>query len=560
MTITLRPKQDRVISEARFKLKTVTRLLLQAPCGFGKTVLGSYMALNASSKGRRVYFLTHRDELAKQASRTMTAFGIEHGFIMAAYTMQKRHMVQIAMIDTLRNRLDKVPVPGLLIVDECHHAVSKSWQKVIDYYHSKGCVVVGLSATPQRLDGRPLNDIFDDMVLGPTVRELIEDGALSNYTYYAPPQVAQLDDVKMKYGDFDQQAMAERIDKPHVFGDAISHFKKIMPGKRAIAFHVNIEGSKHFAQQCREAGIPALHVDGEMSREERSSAIKSFERGDTLILSNVSLFGEGFDVKACEGVILLRRTASLSLFIQMCGRAMRPHESKDRAIILDHVGNLAIHGLPDKDHDWTLEGRQKRKGKKKDAEEPTVELRQCPKCYVVHAPEPACPKCGYEYPAASRGEMEQVDGELQEITPEMREAMEQKERMKQRSAQAAAKSVEDMMNQLGYSRGRAEAIVKAREEKASIREGLIKDLQAWRAKTGQTPNDILGIEYLSDLKAMKPKALKEMREKFDAHRLAHLGARPGDDPDFAEYLQQTLLPTNSQPGGDATSTSGEPAF
>jgi len=552
-TIQLRPKQDRVISEARAKLKTVTRLLLQAPCGFGKTVLGSYMALNASTKGRRVYFLTHRDELAKQASRTMTAFGIEHGFIMAAFTMQRRHMVQIAMIDTLRNRLEQVPVPGLLIVDECHHAVSKSWQKVIDYYHSKGCVVVGLSATPQRLDGRPLNDIFDDMVLGPTVRELIEDGALSNYTYYAPPQVAQLDDIKMKYGEFDQKAMAEQIDKPQVFGDAIEHFKKIMPGKRAIAFHVNIEGSKHFAEQCRAAGIPALHVDGEMKKEDRASAIKSFERGETLILSNVSLFGEGFDVKACEGVILLRRTASLSLFIQMCGRAMRPHESKDRAIILDHVGNLALHGLPDKDHDWTLEGRQKRKGKKKDADEPTVDLKQCPACYVVHAPSPTCPRCGHEYPVGGgRGEMEQVDGELLEITPEMQAALRAKEQAKQRSAQAAAKSVDDMMSQLGYSRGRAEAIVKHREEKAAIRVGLINDLQAWQQKTGQTAQQVLGI-YLSDLKMMKPKGLKELREKFDQHRLAHLGARPGDDVEFAQYMQDSLLPTNSQPGG-------EPAF
>lgn len=538
MTIVLRPKQERVINEARVKLKTVKRLLLQAPCGFGKTVLGSFMALNAMQKGRRVYFLTHRDELAKQASRTMTAFGIEHGYIMAAFTMTLYKPVQIAMIDTLRNRLDQVPIPHLLIVDECHHAVSKSWQRVIDFYHSRGAVIIGLSATPQRLDGRPLNDIFDDMVLGPTVHELINDGALSQYTYFAPPEVADVSDIKVKFGEFDQKELAARIDQPKVHGDAIQHYKKIMPGKRAIAFHVNIQASKHFAQQCRDAGVPALHVDGEMSREERSKAISSFDSGETLILSNVSLFGEGFDVRACEGVILLRRTMSLSLFIQMCGRAMRPHESKERAIILDHVGNLRLHGLPDKDHEWTLDGREKRKGgKKKEEDELSVDIRQCPKCYVCHEAAPVCPVCGHVYETnGGRGTLEQVDGELAEITPEMREAMLAKQRIAQKSAQAAAKSVEDMMRDLGYSRGRAEAIVKAREEKAALRLSLIDDFRAWQAKTGESPQQLFGV-YLSDLKAYKPKALRDLRARFDEHRAQYAN----DDAGFAAYLKETLF-------------------
>lgn len=514
MTITLRPKQERVIGESRIKLRSTKRLLIQAPCGFGKTVVGSYIVKNAKDKGRRVYFLTHRDELARQASRTMKAFDIEHGFIMSAFTPAYHQQVQIAMIDTLRNRLEKVPVPDVLLVDECHHAVSNSWQNVINYFNERGAVVIGLSATPQRLDGRPLNDIFEDMVLGPTVRELIDEGNLSDFTYYAPPQVADLAGLKMKYGEFDQKEMADRIDKPQVFGDAIEHYKKILPGKRAIAFHVNIAGSKHFAEQCRQAGVPALHVDGEMDPKERSKAVKSFERGETLILSNVALFGEGFDIAACDGVILLRRTASLSLFIQMCGRALRIASGKTRAVILDHVGNIQIHGLPDADHDWSLEGKKK-KGKKKKGDEPSIELIQCPKCYVVSEPAAVCPKCGYVFPPRGRGEMEKVDGELQEITPEMREQM----AAHQRREQGNARTVEEMVEKLGYSVARAEKIFAARKEKDELRNSLIFDLQAWRVKTGQTPLSLFNVA-ISDLKTYKPKALKELRERFDAHRAA----------------------------------------
>jgi hypothetical protein len=143
----------------------------------------------------------------------------------------------------------------------------------------------------------------------------------------------------------------------------------------------------------------------------------------------------------------------------------------------------------------------------------------------------------------------QVDGKLIKITEEMQQA---EDRKKAASAQAAARSVEQMVTELGYSAKRAEAIVQAREEKTALRQSIITDMQAWQKRTGQTAQQVLGI-YLSDLKMMKPKGLKAIREKLDAHRREHLGARPGDDPDFAEFMQQTLLPNDSQPGG-------EPAF
>lgn len=482
------------------------------------TVVGAYIAKSASEKKRRVLFLVHREELAKQASRTFTAFGVEHGMIMAGRTFDPTQSVYVGMIDTVRNRIQKDKLrlrPAVVLVDECHHAVSKGWKFVIDHFHSLGAVVIGLSATPQRLSGEPLSDVFDVMVPGPTVRELIDRGSLCDYAYYAPPQIVDLDEVHTKYGDFATSELAAATDKPTITGDAISHYKRLLPGKRAIIFAVNITHSKHVVEQFCADGIPAAHVDGEMDRSERSRIVKAFEDGEILVMSNVSLFGEGFDVKACDGVIMLRATQSLALHVQMVGRAMRPHETKEKAVIIDHVGNVGRHGLPDADHDWSLEGKKKKRGKKKDTEE--IKVKQCPTCYRVHVPASECPYCGHVY-EASRSGPEQVDGELREITREMLEA----QRKEARITQGKAQTVDELMAATGMSRFRAQAIVKARADKAELHDSLAADLRTWAAETGEFPGPTFGATF-GDIRKMKPKELKELRARFDAHRAAKRG-------------------------------------
>ena len=519
--ITLRPEDQEVsIAAARaYIAQKVTRILIQAPCGFGKTVVGAYIAWQASLRGKSVVFLVHREELAKQASRTFTAFGVEHSMIMAGVTFNPTHRVYVGMIDTVRNRIQKgkLPLsPAIILVDECHHAVSKGWKFVIDHFHSNSSVVIGLSATPQRLSGEPLSDVFDVMVPGPSVRELIERGSLCDYAYYAPPQIVELDSVHTKYGDFSVSELAAATDKPTITGDAISHYQRLLPGKRAIIFAVNINHSKHVVEQFCAAGIPAAHVDGEMDRSERSRIVKAFEDGEILLMSNVSLFGEGFDVKSCDGVILLRATQSLALHIQMVGRAMRPHETKEKAIIIDHVGNIGRHGLPDADHEWSLEGKKKKRGRKKDTDE--ISVKQCPSCYRVHVPYPECPFCGHVYLTA-RHAPEQVDGELREVTREMLES----QRRDARIAQGRAQTVDELMKSTGMSRFRAQAIVKARVEKAELHDTLVADLREWSARTGEFPGPTFGFSF-GEIRKMKPKELRELRARFDAHRAARVGS------------------------------------
>lgn len=464
MSITLRADQEVSVGGAReYMAAGRKRILIQAPCGFGKTVVGSYIMKSAATRGYRVMFLTHREELAKQASRTLTRIELEHSFVMAAFTMDPRARVHVAMIDTLRNRIKKLPPPDILLVDECHHAASETWRKIIMHYAESGAVVIGLSATPERLDGKGLSDIFEVMVPGPSPGDLIERGSLSRFRYLAPPSVLDLTGVKTLAGEFNSKDLAAATDKPAIIGDAIEHYVRELGGKRAIVFAVNLDHSKHVVEQFNARGIPAEHVDGEMPKDARAAAIKRFETGETLILSNVSLFGEGFDVAACDGVILLRATQSLALHIQMCGRALRPHASKEVAVILDHVGNVLRHGLPDENHEWSLEGRKKKPKGKKDDKEEVVDIQQCPKCYQVHRTASVCPHCGHIYETKPRGGLEQQDGELRELTADDRKVITEL----RKKAIKKARTLDELQRlgkEFGYAPGWAAATWKAKEK------------------------------------------------------------------------------------------------
>lgn len=525
----------------------------------------SYIASSAADKGRPTCIIVHRKELLLQASASLTNLGIEHGLISPDFTPKKHAMVQVASVDTLLQRLKKQSYKfGMLIYDEAHHVVEgNKWGRVYEQLGKP--VMLGVTATPVRTDGKGLGThaggVFEAMVLGPSVVELIRRGMLINPKVYASPVVPDgLDDVKTNRDGTDNlQALAAIVDKPRITGSAVEHYTKICPGRRAIVFCSSIEHAKHVAAEFNAAGYRFELLVGapHMSDTERTSVNLRLRRGEIHGACTVDLVSEGYDLPDLECCIMLRPTASEALFLQQVGRVMRPSEGKTECWLLDHVGNVGAihggefkrkHGLPNEEREWTLDGRKKRKKKKGDDEpdEPKVDIRQCPDCYTTHEAAPQCPTCGHVYEVKAPRSLQQVDGNLQLVTEELQRRQEQQ---RLRSAQAAAKTVEDIVNELGFSRGRAEAIVKAREEKAKLRTALIDDLRAWQQRTGQSPQQLFGI-YLSDLKAYKPKALKDLREKFDAHRLAHLGARPGDDAGFAEFLHDTL----SQPQGQ------EPAF
>lgn len=406
--ITLRDYQEDLIENARGAFREGLRsVLLQLPTGGGKTVTSAVMVRNTVAKGNVAWWLVHRREIINQASATFASLGIPHGLVMGGGITDPMQRVQIGSIQTIARRLHRLPAPNIIVFDEAHHMGARQYQDVFDAFPD--AVKLGLTATPARLDGKGLGNWFQRLIEGPTVSLLTERGALCPYRLFAPA-TPDLAGVKSIGGDFKRDSLAKVMDRPSIVGDAVAHYRRLCSGKRAVAFACSIEHSRNIVAQFLDAGIPAEHVDGAMDTPSRDAAIARFTAGKTLILSNVDLFGEGFDVPAIEAVIMLRPTQSLSLYLQQVGRSLRPMAGKETAIILDHAGNSIRHGLPDDDREWTLEDRIKR-ARSAPAEVP---VRQCPECYRVYRPAPKCPGCGFETPVATRT-VEEVDGVLAEI-------------------------------------------------------------------------------------------------------------------------------------------------
>jgi superfamily II DNA or RNA helicase len=385
------------------------RTLLVSPTGSGKTVMFSYLARGVRAKNKRVYILVHRDELVEQVSETLAKFDVPHG-IIAAGRPATPSQVQVCSVFSLVNRLDDYPPPDLIIPDEAHHACSGStWDRIFKAWPES--FVLGVTATPIRLDGKPLKGSFAHMVLGPTPAELMEGGDLCGYTLYAPP--VAIGKLKKRMGDYVKSETAAAMDKPQLVGNAVEHYKALAAGKRAIVFCVSLEHAENTAAAFRAAGFAAQRIDGTMKRGARKQLVGAFSAGTIQVLTSCDLVSEGFDLPAIEVAILMRPTPSLALYLQQVGRSLRPFPGKDKAIILDHAGNSGVHGLPDDDREWCLDGEESgRKGKAP----PT--LRLCGRCYAhTKSGVMVCPHCQWAWPAEAR-EVEAVSGELEVVSPD----------------------------------------------------------------------------------------------------------------------------------------------
>ncbi|WP_127075980.1 DEAD/DEAH box helicase [Rhodomicrobium lacus] len=470
MAFALRPYQAQLITDTRDALREVKSVLVQLPTGGGKTAIAAYMAGSAAKRRKRVVFGCHRRELIKQTMKTFQKVGIPFGVIAADFTPDPRQPIQIASIPTLAKRLDRYPAPDLYVPDEAHHAGAATWAEVIDSFARRGTKTVGLSATPERLDGTGLGRWFDTMVHGPSTAWLIENGFLSPYRLFAPGTI-DVTGIKRMAGDFNKAALEERASTSAITGNAVEHYARFARGRRAMVFCVSIKHSMSVVERFQAAGFRAAHIDGKS--ENRDELIAAFETGQIQILCSVDLVSEGFDLPALECAILLRPTQSLALYLQQVGRALRTHPGKTEAIILDHAGNSLPreqggrgHGLPDEDRIWSLEGRAAKKRASEADDEESVPTRQCPMCFRVHAPAPVCPNCGHSYPTTGRT-IEELEGELQEIDRSSARVERAREQFK-------AKSLDELIA-LGKARGMksprgwAKHVFRARKQKTETR-------------------------------------------------------------------------------------------
>jgi len=438
----LRDYQAKMIHDARVSLAGHQRILLVAPTGAGKTVLALEMIRGAVGRGKRVLFLCHRRELVRQSSRAFWKSGVPHGMVMAGKQMS-RVQANVGVINTVANRIDRMEPPDLIIVDESHRSVSPSYLKLFRAWPD--AKVVGLTATPERTDGKGLGEVYDAIVEGPSMRWLIDSGYLSDYRIIAPSSAVSLAGVSKRAGDYAQDELEAAVDKPTITGDAVRAYQQYAAGKRCMVFCVTIKHSQHVCEQYRAAGIPAEHVDGSHTDAERDAVLTRFRSGETLVVTSVQLCIEGLDVPGIEVVQFLRPTASLIVYLQAIGRGLRREQGKRECLILDQVANFMRHGLPDDKRDWSLDGsKQKRRSKQDD--EPPVTVKQCAACYAVFRAGPiACPSCGAPVSGGGRDAPATVDGELTEIDLAAF-------RREQRKEQGAARTLADLVA-LGVRRG-----------------------------------------------------------------------------------------------------------
>ena len=424
--VKLRDYQDSAVEAVRDSFRNGhKKTLLVSPTGSGKTVIFSYIAAGMAKNNKRILIVAHRRELLKQISGALKKVGVRHAVLSGGTPGIPIANVVVASVLTLVRRMKMMKPFDLIIGDEAHHFTpDSSWGKVVTGFPSAR--VLGVTATPERLDGKGMGQMFDDMVMGPTVAELTAQGFLSHAVVYAP-SAPDLGSVGTRMGDYVSKQLEDAMDKPIITGSAVKHYGKYADGKKAIAFCVSVKHAKDVAEDFRKAGYAASHIDGGMDDTERDAVLKAFEEDRVQILTSCDLVSEGFDLPSVEVAILLRPTKSLGLFLQQCGRAIRPHPDKERTIILDHAGNTARHGFIDDDRDWSLaDGFVANNGKSSDK---VVSVRTCTACFAVHKPTPTCPMCGHVYPVMGRA-VKHVDGDLVET---------------RRDGEAEAETAEDMM-------------------------------------------------------------------------------------------------------------------
>jgi DNA repair protein RadD len=425
MSAELRPYQVEVIEDCRRKIaEGLRKQIIVAPTGAGKTIVASSIIKGAVTKGKRALVLAHTREIIAQTSGKLFAEEIDHGIIQAGFSGREAP-VQVATIQTLwaramrSNRMD-LPPADLLIVDEGHHATAETWRKIIAAYPN--AVLIGLTATPCRGDGRGLGGIFDTLVECPQVPDLIAQGYLVGTRVYAPA-APDLTGVKSRAGDYVEDQLAARMDQDGLVGDIIQHWHKFGERRKTVAFAVNVAHSIHIRDEFIRACVRAEHVDGSTPKMERDAILGRLASGETEVVSNCMVLTEGWDLPAVACCILARPTKKMGLYRQMVGRVLRPAPDKSNAVVLDHAGSTYLHGFVEDRVEWTLdpEGRPKNKSRAARADGHHSRLVDCTSCGSLRVAGERCSHCGFL--PQRRGEpVEFVDGDLALVDRKSRQA------------------------------------------------------------------------------------------------------------------------------------------
>lgn len=406
--------------------------LLVLPTGGGKTVIFTHIAERAVLRGRRVGLVLPRVELVNQTRKALT---LPHGVIRAGVSPSPRESLQVASAQTLCRRTDRYEF-DLIVVDEAHHATAQTWRTITDAYPRAH--VLGVTATPCRTDGTGLGTAgYTDMVLGPSPQWLTDAGYLSPAEVYAQP--GAIDGlVRGSGGEYTRASLRAVAEKSAIVGCPVAHYRKYADRQPAIGFCIDIAHAERKAADFRAAGYSARVIDGTKTDREREEMITALGTGNLNVLLSVNVLSEGVDVPVVVCGILMRPTLSVALHLQQMGRCLRPAPGKTNAVILDHVGNTARHGLPTDARDWSLDGLGKPVARR---DPDAISVKICESCTMPFESARTCPLCGHEHPLTPR-EIEEIAGELERLDA----------RVTAKQAERAASSYEDF-KKIGEARG-----------------------------------------------------------------------------------------------------------
>lgn len=424
MSFTLWGFQNTAVGDLRYAISLGYRkLLLVAPTGSGKTVIAAQIVKSATDKGRRVMFLAHRRELVNQCADKLLKFGVDHGILMSGEFPYGAADCQVASIDTLRARCitsEKLPFPhaDIIIIDECHRSLAPTYLKIIEAYPY--AIIIGLTATPIRSDGKGLGHVYDHMVQCPTVQQLTDLGHLVPAITFAPT-IPDLTGIKMRGGDYDPVELEARLNHRSLVGDIVAHWHRLASDRKTVVFASGVKHSIHLRDEFHKSGVNVAHVDGDTPVRERQQIVNDLKIGHVQVVCNYGVFTEGFDEPSLAACVLARSTKNLGLYLQMAGRPLRPFANKENTFIIDHSGNVYEHGFVSDERNWVLEeGRAldsntDKRQKEFDEKKPIT----CVKCMTVYSGQLPCPHCGH-IPEKFGRFVESLSGDLMEVRAESR--------------------------------------------------------------------------------------------------------------------------------------------
>jgi superfamily II DNA or RNA helicase len=410
------PFQHTTVDKIRDRIAAGSRrILLVSPTGSGKTVMAAHLMTLAQEKFKDSLFVAHRREIIHQTSEKLDRFECDHGLMLAGERGAVMARTQVASVQTFSARVlngtYRAPRADVIFFDEAHRSLAPSYQKLLALYPD--AILVGLTATPVRGDGRGLGSTYDEIVESISIRELIEQGYLVTPRVYAPV-MPDLSGVHIKRGDYDSTELEAAMDRQELVGSVVDDWKVRAGDRKTVVFASGVQHSKHLCEVFRNSGVKAEHIDGTTDKQRRDEVLYDLEHGELQVVTNCDVLLEGWDCPPISCAIYARPTRSYGLYLQMAGRVLRKHPGKEDCILIDHAGAVYRHGFVQDAGDWSLDPDTPIEERRKKTKEETTQPMTCRECFTVYEGRADCPKCGW-MPTKEARAVNMAEGRLKEI-------------------------------------------------------------------------------------------------------------------------------------------------